>query len=59
VLDVSLSGAAVAVEARPPIGSMVTVGRTAARVVRHIENGLAVEFTRQQNREELEEQFGG
>jgi hypothetical protein len=58
VLDVSLSGAAVAVEARPPIGSMVTVGRTAARVVRHIDNGLAVEFTRQQNREELEEQFG-
>ncbi|HVV93985.1 MAG TPA: PilZ domain-containing protein [Hyphomicrobiales bacterium] len=58
VLDVSLSGAAVAVEARPPIGSMVTVGRTAARVVRHIENGLAVEFTRPQNREDLEEQFG-
>jgi hypothetical protein len=58
VLDVSLSGAAVAVEARPPIGSMVTVGRTAARVVRHLDNGIALEFTRQQNREELEEQFG-
>jgi hypothetical protein len=58
VLDVSLSGAAVAVEGRPPIGSMVTVGRTAARVVRHIENGIAVEFTRPQNREDLEEQFG-
>jgi hypothetical protein len=58
VVDISLSGAAISLEARPPIGTAVTLGRTAARVVRHLETGIAVEFTREQNREELEEQFG-
>jgi hypothetical protein len=58
VVDVSLSGAAVSVSVRPPIGALVTLGRTAARVVRHLDNGIAVEFTREQNREEIEEQFG-
>ena len=58
VVDVSLSGAAIAIDERPPIGAAVTLGRTAARVVRHLDNGIAVEFTREQNREELEEQFG-
>jgi hypothetical protein len=58
VVDVSLSGAAISVEARPPIGAPVTLGRTAARVVRHLENGIALEFTREQQREEIEEQFG-
>jgi hypothetical protein len=58
VVDVSLSGAAISLDERPPVGTAVTLGRTAARVVRHLETGIALEFTREQNREELEEQFG-
>ena len=44
ILDVSLSGAGLAVELKPPVGSPVTIGRTTARVVRHFEGGIAVEF---------------
>ncbi|GLK67933.1 PilZ domain-containing protein [Hansschlegelia plantiphila] len=58
VIDVSLSGAAVTIALDLPIGTPVTLGRTAARVVRHFERGLAVEFTRTQNMDALNEQFG-
>jgi hypothetical protein len=44
LIDVSLSGAALSVEIRPPLGASVTVGRTAAKVVRHFQGGVAVEF---------------
>jgi hypothetical protein len=57
VLDVSLSGAALLLPLRLEIGTPVTIGKTQARVVRHIENGLAVEFTRPQTIESLEAQF--
>jgi PilZ domain len=46
LVDVSISGAALAVSAKPPIGSAVVVGETAAQVVRHFEGGIAVEFNR-------------
>lgn len=46
LVDVSISGAALAVAAKPPIGSPVVVGATAAQVVRHFEGGIAVEFNR-------------
>lgn len=59
VIDVSLSGAAVLIEMQPPIGTPVTLGRTAAKVVRHIENGIAVEFLRPQRLDLLNEEFGG
>ncbi|HEY0291431.1 MAG TPA: PilZ domain-containing protein [Hansschlegelia sp.] len=58
VIDVSLSGAAVTIALDLPIGTPVTLGRTAARVVRHFERGLAVEFMRTQNMDALNEQFG-
>ncbi|HVI28203.1 PilZ domain-containing protein [Hansschlegelia sp.] len=58
VIDVSLSGAAININLDLPIGTPVTLGRTAARVVRHFERGLAVEFTRTQNLEALQEEFG-
>ncbi len=58
VIDVSLSGAAININLDLPIGTPVMLGRTAARVVRHFERGLAVEFTRTQNLEALQEQFG-
>lgn len=58
VLDVSLSGAALSIALELPIGTPVTLGRTSARVVRHFERGLAVEFSRPQNLDTLNEQFG-
>ena len=58
IIDVSLSGAALTIGIQPPVGTPVTLGRTTARVVRHIEKGLAVEFSRTQNMEALQEQFG-
>ena len=42
--DVSLSGAALSMEHRPPLGAKVTVGSTPAKVVRHYKGGIAVEF---------------
>jgi hypothetical protein len=44
IMDVSLSGAAIAIEDPPPVGSPITVGRMRARIVRHIAHGVAVEF---------------
>ncbi|MFD1702105.1 PilZ domain-containing protein [Methylopila henanensis] len=58
LIDVSLSGAAVMIALQPPVGSPVMVGRTAGRIVRHLENGVAVEFNRTQSIETLNEQFG-
>ncbi|WP_237153475.1 PilZ domain-containing protein [Oryzibacter oryziterrae] len=44
IIDVSLSGAALATDVRPPLGSPITIGRMRARVVRHFPEGIAVEF---------------
>ncbi len=45
VLDLSLSGAAIKTTARPAVGKEVNIGKIRARVVRHLEDGLAVEFS--------------
>jgi hypothetical protein len=58
VMDVSLSGAAVASEVAVPIGTPVTLGRTQGRVVRHLEGGFAMEFSRVQNPDTLEHNLG-
>jgi hypothetical protein len=44
VLDFSMSGASIATNARPPLGREVQVGKLKARVVRHHEEGIGVEF---------------
>jgi hypothetical protein len=44
LIDVSMSGAGVAIEAKPPIGTAISLGRTACKVVRHFQGGIAVEF---------------
>jgi hypothetical protein len=54
VLDVSLSGAAVQAREKPPVGTPLTLGRTPGRVVRHLETGFAIEFTRIQTVDTLE-----
>jgi hypothetical protein len=57
IIDLSQSGAAIAIapDLLPPVGAAVTIGKTAGRVVRHIEDGFAVEFTRLQHPDFLEE----
>jgi hypothetical protein len=59
VIDISQSGAAVRSEQRPEIGTLVTLGKTPSRVVRHIEEGFAVEFIRLQHPDFLEENITG
>jgi hypothetical protein len=44
LIDVSISGAALSVSERPAIGTILTLGRTPGRVIRHFEGGIAVEF---------------
>jgi hypothetical protein len=46
LLDISLSGAALKADVQPPMGTIVTVGQTPGRVVRHIDGGIAIEFLR-------------
>jgi hypothetical protein len=59
VIDVSQSGAGVATEQRPPIGAVITLGKVQGRVVRHLENGFAIEFTRLQHPDFLEDNVCG
>ena len=55
IIDVSQSGAGIATTERPAIGALVTIGKVQGRVVRHLEDGFAVEFTRLQHPDFLEE----
>jgi hypothetical protein len=48
VLDVSHSGASIAISARPSIGSEVILQGKRATVVRHHDDGIGVEFINQQ-----------
>lgn len=58
VLDVSLSGASLATEARPPIGAEVQLGKLRARVARHHDQGIGVQFIDIQEPEALRRYFG-
>lgn len=44
IVDLSMSGAALATSERPALGSAVTVGKRFATVVRQTEDGFAVQF---------------
>ena len=59
IIDVSQSGAGIATDERPPIGALVTLGKVQGRVVRHLENGFAIEFTRLQHPDFLEDNISG
>jgi hypothetical protein len=61
IIDLSQSGAAVSLapDLRPSVGAMVTLGKAQGRVVRHIEDGFAVEFTRLQHPDFIEETVTG
>lgn len=55
IIDVSLSGAGLRIAERPPVGSLVTFDRLRARVVRHLENGIAIEFSTIQTPQALQQ----
>jgi hypothetical protein len=59
IIDLSLSGAAITTDQRPAIGMLVNLGKVQGRVVRHLDDGLAVEFTRAQHPDFLEESVCG
>ena len=44
---------------RPEIGAVVTLGKIPGRVVRHLEDGFAIEFTRLQHPDFVEENVAG
>jgi hypothetical protein len=45
ILDISLTGAAIEIDPRPPLGATLTLGRMAAKVVRRHEKGVGVVFS--------------
>jgi hypothetical protein len=55
IIDMSLSGAAIAAENRPPLRSQVMLGKVQSRVVRNLEDGFAIEFVHAQLAETLED----
>jgi hypothetical protein len=58
VVDVSLSGAAVQSDVQPPINTLVALGRTSAKVVRHFDGGVGLEFIRPTNFDQTEDDQG-
>jgi hypothetical protein len=59
IIDLSASGAAIKSDHRPEIGALVTLGKTTGRVVRHLEDGFAIEFTRLQHADLVEDSVTG
>ncbi|MEX0409689.1 PilZ domain-containing protein [Aquibium sp. LZ166] len=57
IVDLSLSGAAVEIDVKPALGTPVTLGTMRGRVVRHFEDGVAVEFASLQRPDTLETEF--
>lgn len=58
VIDVSLSGASVAAAVKPPLESVVVLGRLRGRVVRHHDQGVAIQFAELQDPDSLVRTFG-
>jgi len=58
VIDVSLSGASVACTLKPTLGTVVILGRMRGRVVRHHEQGIALQFVELQDPDSLSRSFG-
>jgi len=47
VLDISLDGVSLRTRCRPPVGEIVNLGRTRGRVVRHLTEGIAVQYVKE------------
>jgi len=57
IIDLSLSGAAIELEVKPAIGVPVTLGTMRGRIVRHFEDGVAIEFATLQRPDTLDAEF--
>ncbi|ESR25154.1 PilZ domain-containing protein [Lutibaculum baratangense] len=59
VVDLSLSGAAISCDVKPKMGTVVKLGQMSGRVVRHFEEGFAIQFAAAlRDVEALESNFG-
>ena len=58
VIDVSLSGASIAIEEKPQLQTEVILGRMRGRIVRHHDTGVAVQFREMQNPDSIARSFG-
>ena len=58
IIDVSLNGASVACAVKPPVGTALILGRMRGRVVRHHEQGVAIQFVELQDPDSLARSFG-
>lgn len=59
IIDLSLSGAAIEVDVKPELGQPVLLGTMRGRVVRHFQEGIAIEFAVVQREEVLVAEFSG
>ncbi|RUM98656.1 PilZ domain-containing protein [Pseudaminobacter arsenicus] len=57
IIDLSLSGAALEIDVKPALGVQVMLGAMRAQVVRHFEDGVAIEFAVVQRPETLDTEF--
>ncbi|MEM7069460.1 MAG: PilZ domain-containing protein [Pseudomonadota bacterium] len=55
IVDLSLSGAAIKMDVRPAIGTLMWLGNMRGRVVRHFEDGVAIEFSIVQDGDSLKQ----
>lgn len=53
IIDLSLSGAAVDIDVRPALGTPIQLGNMKGRVVRHFQEGVAIEFSSVQSKDAL------
>ncbi|HET7083150.1 MAG TPA: PilZ domain-containing protein [Rhizomicrobium sp.] len=50
VLDISLDGVSLRTKVRPPVGEIVNLGRARGRVVRHHQDGIAIQYVKEVGR---------
>ena len=55
IIDLSMSGAAIEIDVRPAFGTMVVLGNMRGRVVRHFQEGIAMEFMSVQPTERVQQ----
>ena len=59
VVDLSVSGAAMAADTIPPLGTVLAVGKVIGRVARCFSGGFAVRFVERQDRADVEARVTG
>ncbi|WP_173931540.1 PilZ domain-containing protein [Chelativorans sp. Marseille-P2723] len=57
IVDLSVSGAALETEVKPPVGSQIFLASLRCEVVRHFDDGIAIEFTVPQEQSLLLSEF--